>query len=150
MIDRALIGHVTTPTTLRIDAWRVKLFCQATGERDAVYWDEAAACAAGHRACPVPTTFLKALENEHLGAAALLALMGAPIRGVLHAGQSFEFLAPLHVGDTVEICRRVADIYDKKNGALTFVVVDTDYRSGERAVATSRQTMVLRSEVDPA
>jgi acyl dehydratase len=146
MIDRALIGHVTTPTTLRIDAWRVKLFCQATGERDAVYWDEAAARAAGHRACPVPTTFLKALENEHLGAAALLALMGAPIRGVLHAGQSFEFLAPLHVGDTVAICRRVAEIYEKKNGALTFVVVDTDYRARGETVATSRQTILVRGE----
>ena len=150
MIDRALIGNVTAPTTLRIDAWRVKLFCQATGERDPVYWDEAVAHAAGHPACPVPTTFLKALENEHFGGAALLALLGAPMRGVLHAGQSFEFLAPLHVADTVAICRRVADIHDKKNGALTFVVVDTDYRSGDRMVATSRQTILLRAEIEPA
>jgi hydroxyacyl-ACP dehydratase HTD2-like protein with hotdog domain len=150
MIDRALVGHATARTTLRIDAWHVKLFCQATGEGDAVYWDEAVAHVAGHPACPVPTTFLKALENEHFGASALLALMGAPLRGVLHAGQSFEFLAPLHVGDTVAISRRIADIYDKKNGALTFIVVDTDYRSGERTVATSRQTILLRAEVEPA
>jgi acyl dehydratase len=150
MIDRKRVGHATAPTTLRIDAWRVKLFCQATGESDPVYWDEAVAHAAGHPACPVPTTFLKALENEHFGAAALLDLLGAPLRGVLHAGQSFEFLAPLHVGDAVAVCRRIADIYDKKNGALTFVVVDTDYRSGERLVATSGQTILLRAEVEPA
>ncbi len=150
MIDRGRVGFTTEPTTERIDAWRVKLFCQATGETDPVYWDEAAARAAGHCACPVPTTFLKAIENEHFGGAELLKLIDAPMRGVLHAGQSFEFHAPLHVGDEIEIGRRVADIHDKKNGAMTFVVVDTEYRSKERVVATSRQTIVVRNEVAAA
>ncbi|HWK85519.1 MAG TPA: enoyl-CoA hydratase-related protein [Caldimonas sp.] len=48
MIDRSRVGFVTEPTTERIDAWRVELYCRATGETDPVYCDEAAARAAGH------------------------------------------------------------------------------------------------------
>jgi acyl dehydratase len=150
MIDRGRIGHRTAPTSIRIDAWRVKLFCQAIGETDPVHWDEGAARAAGHRGSPVPPTFLKALEGEHLGGIELLRLLGAPLRGVLHAGQAFEWLAPLHVGDDVEISREVVDIRDKKDGAMTFIVVDTRYSIRGEVVATSRQTIVVRNEIVPA
>ena len=42
MIDRSRISFETAPSEIAIDAWRVKLFCQAIGEEDAVY--------SGHRA----------------------------------------------------------------------------------------------------
>ena len=65
MIDRQFVGFTTSPTTVLVDAWRVRLFCQAIGETNPVHWDPAAAAAAGHPACPVPPTFLKAMESEH-------------------------------------------------------------------------------------
>ena len=34
MIDSTHIGFTTAPTSVTIDAWRVKLFCQAIGETD--------------------------------------------------------------------------------------------------------------------
>lgn len=145
MIDRGRIGYRTVPTVVRIDAWRVALFCQAIGETDAVYVDEAAARAAGHPACPVPPTFLKAIEGEHFSSAALLALLDVPIHGVLHAEQSFDHASPVHVGDDVAVSRTIRDIHDKKNGALTFIVVDTHYGVGGRPVASSRQTILVRN-----
>lgn len=150
MINRSHIGFTTAPTAAVIDGWRVKLFCQAIGETDPVYLDPAAASAAGHPACPVPPTFLKAIEGEHFSSAQLLAMLGVPLRGVLHAEQAFEHLAPVHVGDRVAISRTIADIQEKKNGALTFIVVDTHYRVAERAVATSRQTILVRHAPSPA
>ena len=150
MIDRNRIGFTTEPTTATIDAWRVKLFCQAIGETDSVYWDLADARSAGHPACPVPPTFLEVIEGEHFSSAALLKLIGVPLRGVLHAAQNFEHLAPAFVGDRVEVSRTVTDIHDKKGGALTFVVVDTQYRVGSRPVATSRQTILVRNEMTAA
>jgi acyl dehydratase len=145
MIDRSRIGFRTVPTIARVDAWRVKLFCQAIGETDPVYVDDAAARAAGHPACPVPPTFLKAIEGEHFSSAALLELLAVPMRGVLHAEQSFNHASPVHVGDAVEVSRTISDIHDKKNGALTFIVVDTDYRVADRPVASSRQTILVRN-----
>ena len=149
MIDRGRIGFRTVPTTVRVDGWRVKLFCQAIGETDPVYFDEATARAAGHPACPLPPTFLKAIEGEHFSSAAVLDLLGVPLRGVLHAEQSFRHDAPVYVGDPVEVSRTINDIFDKKSGALTFVVVDTDYRVDTRPVASSRQTILIRNAAAP-
>jgi hypothetical protein len=134
MIDRSRIGFATEPTTAVIEPWRVKLFRQAIGEGATATDDD-----------PVPPTFLKAMEGEHCSSAALLELLGIPVRKVLHAEQSFELLESLHVGDAVQMRRCIADVHDKKDGALTFVVVDTDYRVAGRPVASSRQTIVVRN-----
>ncbi len=150
MIDSSHIGFSTPPSEAVVDAWRVRLFCQSIGESDPVYTDAEAARRAGHPACPVPPTFLKALEGEHYSSARLLQQMAVPVRQVMHAEQAFTYLAPVHVGDRVNICRRVADIYDKKDGAMTFIVVDTTYAVAGRAVATSRQTILVRNRMEDA
>lgn len=147
MIDRARIGFTTPPTRVAIDGWRVKLFCQAIGEPDPVYWDADAARAAGHPACPVPPTFLKAVEGEHFSSASLMALLQAPLTGVLHAEQVFVHRLPVHVGDVVEVSRRVSQIYDKKEGAFTFIVVETDYVHEGRNAASSLQTILVRNKL---
>jgi acyl dehydratase len=146
VIDRRFIGYTTAPTVVTVDAWRVKLFCQAIGETDAVHWDETAARAAGHRTCSVPPTFLKALESEHFNSSALLELLQVSVGKVLHAEQSFEYQQPVYVGDAVEITRSVTDLYDKREGALSFIVVQTHYRVGSMDAATSVQTILVRNE----
>lgn len=140
----------TTATRVPVDAWRVKLFCQAVGETDPVHWDAAAAQAAGHPACPVPPTFLKALESEHCSSATLLQRLQVPVHKVLHAEQSFELAHPVHVGDEVEITRSVTDTYDRRNGALTFIVVQTRYSVGTQEVARSVQTILVRNTAQAA
>jgi acyl-CoA thioesterase FadM len=147
MIDRSHIGFTTEQTKVLIDPWRVRLFCQATGETDPVYWDADAAAVHGYRAYPVPPTFLKAMEGEHFSSAQLLNHLNVPVRGVLHAEQTFEYLASLSVGDAVEIRRQVVDIYDKKEGTLTFIVVDTHYSVSAQPVAISRQTILVRNSL---
>ncbi len=147
MIDRCHIGFSSDPSTAVIQPWRVQLFCQAIGETDPVYWDPNVAHAAGHRACLVPPTFLKAMEGEHFSSAALLKQLGVPVRRVLHAEQTFEHLAPLYVGDEVEICRTVKDIVDKKQGALSFITVDTAYWVSGQAVASSCQSILVRNQM---
>jgi acyl dehydratase len=150
MIDRQFIGTTTAPTRIAVDGWRVKLFCQAIGETSPVYWDEAAARAAGHRGCPVPPTYLKALESEHCSSATLLKLLQVSVGKVLHAEQSFEYQQPVHVGDEVEITRSVTDLYDKRAGALSFIVVQTRYRVGAQDAASSVQTILVRNDIEAA
>jgi len=77
--------------------------------------------------------------------AALLELLQVPVGKVLHAEQSFDYQQPVHVGDEVEITRSVADIYDKRDGALTFIVVQTRYRVGALDAASSVQTILVRN-----
>jgi hydroxyacyl-ACP dehydratase HTD2-like protein with hotdog domain len=125
----------------------VQLFCRAIGETDPVYLDEVAAHAAGHRTCPVPPTFIKALESEHFSSAALMQLVGIPLNTVLHAQQQFTHHASIHVGDVVTLHRQITDAYDKRAGELSFVVIDTHYDVGEQRMATSRQTILSRRPV---
>ena len=40
MTNRRRIGFTTAPTTVPVDAWRVKLFGQAVGDTDPVCWAE--------------------------------------------------------------------------------------------------------------
>ncbi len=150
MTDSTAIGFTTPPTRHLVDAWRVQLFCQAIGETDPVHWDPHAAHAAGHPACPAPPTFLKALETDHCASALLIQRLGIPLRTVLHAAQNFEALVPLYVGDTIEISRRISDRYDKRGGALSFVVVETQYLRDGKPVGSSRQTIVARNQAPQA
>jgi len=145
MIDSGHIGFTTQPSTIAVDPWRVQLFCQAIGEADPIYRDESAARDAGHPACPVPPTFLRAIEADHCSAAEILKILGIPVASVLHAEQSFEYHAPVHVGDRIEVTRTLTDSYDKRDGALTFIVLDSHFRREGETVCDSRQIIVVRN-----
>ena len=147
MIDRSRIGFATAPLRVVIDRFHVDLFCRSIGETDPVYLDAAAAKSAGQAACLVPPTFLKALETDHCASASILASLGIPLRGLLHAEQAFEYLAPVHVGDEIELSRTFTDTYDKKGGALTFVVLDSRFTRASTLLATSRQVLVVRNQL---
>ena len=147
MIATHHIGFTTAPTTTVIDPWRVKLFCKAIGDSNPMYVDEATARAAGHKGCLVPPTFLKALESEHCGSAVLLALLGIPMRRVLHVEQSFTLTGAIHVGDAVEISREIANLYDKRAGALSFIVVRTRFKIAGALCCESVQTLMARNEL---
>lgn len=147
MIDRSRLGYATTPSATVINDWRVKLFCEAIGETDPVYTNPEVAKSQGWRACPVPPTYLKAIEGDHCSSAAILKLLQVPLKGVLHAEQSFTHHAPVFVGDTLMVSRKVVDLYDKKNGELTFIVVDSFYQIADVIAATSRQTILVRNSV---
>ena len=141
MIDRSRVGFTTAPTTVAVEPWRVRLFCQAIGETDPRAWAPGT---------PLPPTFLKALEAEHCSSAALMRTLGVPLRGVLHAEQRMDHLAPVQIGDEVEICREITRLYDKKDGALTFIVIESRFSVAGRPVATATQTVLSRRDVAAA
>jgi hypothetical protein len=146
MIDSKFKGYTTPSSAVKVDAWRVKLFCQSIGETNPIYWNEKMALAAGHRACPIPPTFLKALETEHFSSAAILRVLEVPLGKVLHAEQSFDFSRQAYVGDEVEMSRTVSDIYEKRGGAMIFIVIETVYRVDDVSIGKSSQTILIRNE----
>ena len=145
MIDKRHIGTVLPTFTTTVSAQRLRFFAKATGQDDPVYIDEAAAKAAGHPALPLPPTFLLCLESESPHATATRELLGLDYRRLLHGEQGFVYHAVAHAGDTLSFEPRIADIYDKKNGALEFVVRETrvSNQHGE-LVAELRAVTVMR------
>ena len=125
MIDKKWIGHELGSSVLAIERGRLKFFAKAIGETDPVYTDEAAARDAGYADLPAPPTFLFAAELDSGALFALLDRLGVPLGKVLHGEQRFEYLAPVVAGDTVTVNSRIADLYDKKNGALEFIEIES-------------------------
>ena len=81
--------------------------------------------AAGYRSLPAPPTFAFCLEMETNSLWDNIAAMGVPVGKILHASQTFTYHAPICAGDRVTFQTKVSDIYDKKGGALEFIVEDT-------------------------
>ena len=131
MIDKKWIGHELPPSELPIERSRLRFFAKAIGEDDPVYTERAAARDAGYRDVPAPPTFLFAAELDSGAVDGMLELLGVPIAKLLHGEQSFVYHRDACVGDTVTVRSRIDDIYDKKNGALEFVV--------KRSRATNQQ-----------
>jgi acyl dehydratase len=147
MLDKKHIGHTFKPFTTTVEAGKIRLFCKAIGEENPIYHDEAAAKAAGYRAIPAPTTFLTAITNDDPDKGGLLRLLKVDIGLILHGEQHYEYLAPVHVGDRITCQSRVVDIYDKKGGALWFVVSEIELKDAGsgKPVARARSVTVVRN-----
>lgn len=146
MIDRQYIGHAMAPFEVEVEKGRLRFFAKATGQTDPVYADEATAHAAGHPGLPVPPTFLFCLEMEAPDPAAIRNLLGLDYRRLLHGEQGFSFHRMAYAGDRLRFEQRIEDIYDKKGGALEFVVRMTrvSNQRGEH-VADLRCVTVMRN-----
>jgi acyl dehydratase len=146
MIDRKWIGHTLPPSTLPIESSRLRFFAKAIGETDPVYTDLGAARAAGYPDLPAPPTFLFAAEFDSGALDGLLAQLGIPVSRLLHGEQGFSYHRPACVGDTVTVTSMVSDIYDKKNGALEFVVTTSRaVNQRDELIAEMRRTLVCRN-----
>ncbi|WP_431122147.1 MaoC family dehydratase N-terminal domain-containing protein [Variovorax paradoxus] len=146
MIDRRHIGHTLPPFQVEVEKGRLRFFAKATGQTDPIYTDEAAARDAGHPGLPVPPTFFFCLEMEAPNPAAIRELLGMDYRSLLHGEQGFSYYTMAYAGDTLTFRQRIEDIYDKKNGALEFVVRKTrvSNQQGE-LVAELRCVTVVRN-----
>jgi len=146
MLDRGQIGRAFPPFSVTLEAGRLRFFAKAIGETDPVYLDEAAARAAGHRSLPAPPTFLFALEQEQPDPWAWLQEVGLDLKKVLHGEQAFSYHRVPTAGETLTFAARIKDIYDKKGGALEFLVKEVAVTDAAGApVAELTTTIVQRN-----
>jgi len=145
MADKSLIGRSLGVTSAEVEKGRLRFFAQAIGETDPIYTDEAAAKAAGYKSLPVPPTFLMCLQGEGRDINELLDIYGFDLGRILHAEQAFIYHATAVAGDTLTFDCRVVDVYEKKGGALQFVVNETRVTNQDGVhIADVRGTLVQR------
>lgn len=143
MIDRSFIGTVSEPRTIEIERGQLKFFAKATGQTDRIYFDEAAARDAGHPALPAPPTFAFSLG---LGAPAKKGNLFDIIKdlhNILHGEQSFAYHRMLYAGDTATLVSTIQDIYEKRGGALEFVVQDTKVTNQHGELCAEMRTVTV-------
>ena len=143
MIDKAFIGRELPPSTLTLERGRLRFFAQAIGETDPVYTDLDAARAAGYADLPAPPTFLFAAELDSGQSMALLELLQIPLPKLLHGEQGFTYHRPACAGDTITVHPRITDIYDKKGGALEFVVKTAEARNQRDELVAELRTVIV-------
>ncbi|MBB3176655.1 MaoC family dehydratase N-terminal domain-containing protein [Variovorax sp. Sphag1AA] len=145
MIDKKHIGKNLGSFRATPEAGQLRFFAKAIGETNPIYFDASAARDAGHPNLPLPPTFLFSLEFEQPSTGWRAELGIEPSR-ILHGEQQFTYHRMAYAGDTLQYESRIADIYDKKNGALDFIVRETRVtnQKGEH-VADLRSVIVQRN-----
>jgi acyl dehydratase len=150
MIDKKFIGTESPPVSIEVEKYPIKFFALSIGELDPIHHDEAAAKAAGYRSLVAPPTYafcLNSMAAQGGGARnTLYQQMGVRMERVLHGEQTFTYHKPIVAGDRLTFRQKVSDIYDKKGGALDFIVQDTAVtnQNGERVV-DMRTVIVVRN-----
>ncbi len=145
MLDKTQIGLKLPSFKAHAEPSQLRFFAKAIGETNPIYFDEAAARDAGHPALPLPPTFLFSLELEQPSSDWRRAIGIAEGR-TLHGEQHFVYHRMAYAGEVFTFEPRITDIFDKKNGALEFIVRETRVTNprGEH-VADLRTVIVQRN-----
>ena len=151
MIDRRHIGHGFEPFDTSIEAGRIRLFCKAIGEDSAIHFDADAARAAGYADVVAPLTFPTAIMADEPDPRAVLHRLEVDIGRVLHGEEHYEYFKPIVCGDRIRTQMRIADIQQKRGGALELVVCEYEMRNSTGAlVCKASRTLIVRPESSQA
>jgi acyl dehydratase len=131
MIDRKHIGTLGKSFTVDVEKGQLKLFAEVIGENNKIYSDETVAKAAGYLGVLAPPTFVFSLSLDDPSPGSEFVALNIDPAKVLHAKQQFDYFHPVYSGDTLTFKTELVDLYEKKNGALEFIV--------NRIVATNQR-----------
>ncbi|MBB3665586.1 acyl dehydratase [Prauserella sediminis] len=139
-----LVGTDFGPHEVLVETALLRLFTKVVGMNDPVHHDPAAAARAGLPGLLVPPTYLFGLERQHPEVPRIIDKLGIDIGSVLHGEQSFRYHAPCYSGDVLSFRPRFADYYEKKGGALRFLVRDCAVTRDGDPIAELRNVVVIR------
>lgn len=142
-MDKSEIGNTGKPITMHVERGKIREFARAIKDDNPIYFDETFAKQNAGGIMP-PPTFSMTVGFWDEGRSR--PLLSYDVRRLLHGEQEFEYLAPIHAGDTLTATSRVADVYEKagsRGGSMTFGVLETTFTNqrGER-VLISRSTLI--------
>ena len=129
MPDPSLVGRELDEFPLPVESTKVREFARALLDHDPIYQDERTARAAGYAGIPAPLTFAAA-SMHFRDDLPLFETLDLDLRRVLHGESSWEYLAPVSVGDQLTARRRIADVTTrpgKRGGDMTLVTFEIDF-----------------------
>lgn len=138
----AFVGRQSAPLTLDVERGHIRRFAEAIGDTNPVYFDDAAARAAGHPKIPAPPTFAAALRPNDPRAG-----LDIDWRKLLHGEQELSFDRPLYAGDRLTVVGRIAaaEVKKTKSGVMDVLVLETIATDPHGArVFVARSTVLVR------
>ncbi|WP_283135086.1 MaoC family dehydratase N-terminal domain-containing protein [Rhizohabitans arisaemae] len=138
------IGMTFPRHTVEVERGRLRFYAEVIGEEAPRFTDVDAAAEAGYPDLPVPPAFLFCLEMARPGDRfGYLQHLGIDLRKVLHGEQRFDYHAMAFAGDTLIFDTRITDAYEKKGGALGFLVRSTHVTRAGAPIADLTSTIVV-------
>ena len=142
MVDESAVGASLGRVTIPVERGKIREFATAILDDNPVYQDDETPLAPPTFTMTQmlwPTTFDDAPPD-----------LGINYAFVVHGEQEFEYLEPVHAGDTLTGETRVAEVYSKegkRGGTLTFVVLETRFTNqhGKEAIV-ARATIIETSK----
>lgn len=98
-------------------------FAKVTGDTNPVYTDECAVRDAGYKAIPAPATFMFSVDLDGPEFLPMLKLLNMDTGRILHGSQDFQYFGQVYAGDRITQASKILDIFDKKGGALDFIIL---------------------------
>ena len=148
---RAWIGRTSelTPLPEEISASDVRRYIEATGDRNPLWIDDAAARSAGYRGRMLPpmllTELIWRLKQTELGRFTDRVPLPEIYSDTRNADNELEWFEPVYIGDRLSIRHRIADIVARQGraGLGVYITRETDYvRQDGKLVARVKQTIV--------
>jgi len=145
VLDRGLIGTRGSPRRFHVEHGALRFFSQTIGETNPVYFDEAAARAAGHRSILAPPTFAACFAAWAPCDRTSVQALRLPWDNLLHGEQVFTYHRPMYAGDAVTVISEIEDIYLRKGGALECLVIRGSVcRDGGELLIEARGILLIR------
>ena len=145
MFDTSKIGYSFPPFPVAIERTKLRELALAIGDPNPIYQDRQAAQTEGYEDIPLlPTAATIFLFWENTGFIEQLAELGLDVTRLIHREESYEYLAPLHPGETLTGVMTVLDGATRKgrgNSSVDLVTVRLSYANLEGQtvlVATTR------------
>lgn len=145
MFDTSKIGYSFPPFPVAIERSKLGELALALGEDNPVYQSRQAAQAAGYQDIPfLPTagTIFLFWQNTHF--AEHLAELGLDVSRLMHREETYEYLAPVHPGETLTGVMTVLDGANRKGphqnsiDLVTLQLRYTNYLEQPVLIATTR------------
>ncbi len=143
MVDRSIIGTEMGGATMQVERGKVMEFARAILDENPAYFGEDP---------PVPLTYTMASAHWPAptgGGGARLANLGLNLLKILHAGQEYEYLGEIKVGDTLTSRSQISDVYEKDGkagGKMTFITSETTFSNQRGEDVLVARTILVQTE----
>jgi hypothetical protein len=150
---RAAVGKPSAPWTYEVTTTSVRAFARGVGYTDPVYFDVAAARAAGYRSLPAPPTYLGTpvflpgrSHDVFSGPVEGQPSLHHGLRNVLDGGTETETHEQICAGDTLTAVTKIADLKVRESprlGKMLIVTSETSFTNHDGKLAAVQRSQVI-------
>jgi acyl dehydratase len=143
-----LTGLVVDEVSFDVERGKIREFVRATATEDPIHTDPALAAAAGFEdvlATPTHVVVAGHVRDQR----AFLDLLGLALERVVVGGVRWQYLRPLHAGDSVRGTRRVtSDVHREgsRGGAMRIITLETDFLDEAGTAVVKLQETIIERE----